>query len=284
MVDHNQPDSEDSKSSGDGMNNPLSDVPLLDLLDGLVSDQGKIAAAEALDVNYRTMVACYESRRISRRMRRALEEYRDGAVDDAVGADGDDADDMTEKVVALEQRVIALEEEHEDLREIVEAQAKHLTELERKVEGLEEGERQDIEADASEVDDGQRKEWRPPSRGHGLPDAGVVTLEQPPDEEHAFGPAAPLVAEWRCLRTGGEASGNRVDRARASVRRWELEVAMLGDYGLTLPPETESLDTSRREDHLRWRRAALAAARQELGKARRMRWLRRGLTVGIWWR
>ena len=283
MVDHNQPDSEDSKSSGDGMNNPLSDVPLLDLLDGLVSDQGKVAAAEALGVNYRTMVACYESRRISRRMRRALEEYRDGAVDDAVGADGDDADDMTEKVVALEQRVIALEEEHEDLREIVEAQAKHLTELERKVEGLEEEEPQETEADASEVDDRQRKEWRPPSRGHGLPDAGVVTMHEQADEKHAFGPAAPLVGEWRSLRTVAEV-GSRVDRARASVRRWELEVAMIGDYGLTLPPETEPLDASRREDHLRWRQEALAEAQRELSKAQRMRWVRRALTIGMWWR
>ena len=77
------------------------------------------------------------------------------------------------------------------------------------------------------VGDDQPSVWRPPRRGHGLPDAGVATLEEQPDETHAFGPAAALVAEWRQLRTGGDATGSRVDRARAGVRRWELETELL---------------------------------------------------------
>ena len=86
-----------------------------------------------------------------------------------------------------------------------------------------------------------------------MPDAGVVTLEEQPDEEDAFGPAAPLVAEWREVgaRTGVGAPGSRVDRAVAAVRRWELEVEMLRDWQLTLPPDTEPLDQSRRKDHIR---------------------------------
>ena len=69
--------------------------------------------------------------------------------------------------------------------------------------------------------------WRPPRRRHGLPDAGVVTLEEQSDEEHAFGPAVPLVTEWRPLRHGDETAGSRVDRARAGTRRWELETELL---------------------------------------------------------
>lgn len=56
---------------------------------------------------------------------------------------------------------------------------------------------------------------------------------------------------------------------------------MIGDFRLTLPSETEPLDASRREDHLRWWREALAAA---LAKARRLCWLRRVLTLGLRWR
>ena len=215
-------------------------------------------------------------------MRRALEEYRDAVVDGGDEPDDESASDIAEQVVSLEHRVAALEEERRELREVIEAQAKQSEELERRVRALEEGERHQSEADEVGVDEGRRQEWRPPRRDHGLPDAGVVTLEEQPDEEHAFGPAAPLVAEWRGLRTGGEASGSRTDRARASVRRWELEVAMLGDFRLTLPPETEPLDASRREDHLRWRREALAAAQRELLTAQRTRWLRRTLTLGLW--
>lgn len=136
------------------------------------------------------------------------------------------------------------------------------------------------EADSVGDDAEGPQQWRPPRRDHGLPDAGVVTLEEQPDEERAFGPAAALVAEWRGLRTGSEASGSRVG-ATASVRRWEPEIALLSDYGLTLPPESEPLNPSRRDDHVRWRKDALRAARRKLTRAR---WLRRALTLGIWWR
>ena len=282
----------DERVSNDA-DSSLSDDSLLDLLDALVESRGKVAAAEALRVNYRTMLACYDSRRVSRRMRRALR----GLQDAGGGGEGDGDRSVPVKCAA------ELEEENRELREPVEAQGRHIAELERGVEGLVEVEQQRGEADASEAEDVQRvpvetvdahaeqptglergvegpgegvvqpgkadavgggddgiQWWRPPRRHHGLPDAGVVTLEEQPDEKHAFGPAASLVAEWRKLRAGAAASGGRVDRAWAAVRRWELEIAVLGNYGLTLPPQTESLDASRREDHLRWRKEALAAA------------------------
>ena len=51
-------------------------------------------------MNYRTMVACYESRHVSRRTRRALEEYGDADVDCGEKKD-DDAGDIAEKMAAL---------------------------------------------------------------------------------------------------------------------------------------------------------------------------------------
>ena len=59
---------------------------------------------------------------------------------------------------------------------------------------------------------------------------------------------------------------------------------MLKDFQLTLPPETEPLDDSRRIDHVRWRKEALEEARRELNRAKRGRLLRRVLTLGLWWR
>ncbi len=87
-----------------------------------------------------------------------------------------------------------------------------------------------------------------------MPDAGVVTLEEQPDEDHAFGPAAVLVAEWRRLRTGGGQSVCRVERTQVAVRWWELEARMLGEYRLTLPPDSYPLVDARRADHVRWQR------------------------------
>ena len=104
-----------------------------------------------------------------------------------------------------------------------------------------------------------------------MPEAGVVTLDAQPDEEHAFGPAAALVGEWRELVNAVGQALSRVDRAQAAVRRWELEAEMLGEFHLTLPPDTFPLDDARRADQVRWRRDALAEARRELGRAKRAR-------------
>ena len=270
-------------NSDEGQDAPLSDQPLLDLLDALVNDRGRVATAEALGVNYRTMTACYDSRHVSRRMRQALEDFRDSAgVGDGGGPEAGGGDDGAEdEAEPLEQRVAVLEEEGRGLREMIEAQTGQLEELWRRVARLEGPGQQRGDAQQTVVESLQGV-WRPPRRGHGLPDAGVVTLEEQPDEEHAFGPAAVLVAEWRALRAGGEAVGSRVDRARTGERRWELEVAMIRDFGLTLPPETEPLDEAGRADHLRWRMEALAEARQELAKAKRVRLLRRVLTLRLW--
>ena len=284
MADHDEPVADGSNGSGYGVNVSPSDASLLDVLDSLVDDRGRVAAAEALGVNYRTLAICQDSRLVSPRMRRALEEYRDAATDDGDDPDDEGASDIAERVGALERRVAALEEELRELREVIEAQTERLTRLERQAGAPEDEERQQTEAGAFQPGCGQSEEWRPPGRDRGMPDAGVVTLGEQPDEEHAFGPAASLVAEWRELRSGAGAAANRVGRAEAAARRWELEIAMIEDFRLTLPPEAAPLDASRREDHLRWRREALAEARRELAGARRLRLLRRMLTLGIWWR
>ena len=64
--------------------------------------------------------------------------------------------------------------------------------------------------------------------------------------------------------------------------RWELEAELLGEYRLTLPPDTYPLDDARRTDQVQWRRDAVADARRELGRARRARLLRRVITLGLW--
>lgn len=118
-----------------------------------------------------------------------------------------------------------------------------------------------------------------------MPNAGVDTLVEQPDEEHSFGLVAPLVAEWRQLLAGDEWAVSRVDRARVSVRRWELETEMLSEYHLPLPPETSPLAESRRQDHLRRKKEALAEALWKLSKVNRVRLLQRVVVPwGVWWK
>ena len=262
-----------------------------------MEERGRVPAAEALGVNYRTLVSCCDSRRISRRMRQALVDFGDaggdalGRVDRGEAPDDVDGDDpQGYDGDALVQRVAALEEENAELRELVDQQTGQLEELARRIAALEGSQQPGDDTEvvvAAEVYDEDQSEdfgqdWQPPRRRPGMPDAGAVTLEEQPDEEHAFGPAAALVTEWRQLRVGGEQMVSRVDRARTAVRRWELEAEMLGEFHLTLPPETYPLDDARRADHVRWRQEALAEARRELERAKRMRLMRRVLTLGRW--
>ena len=72
-----------------------------------------------------------------------------------------------------------------------------------------------------------------------------------------------MVSEWRLLRAGA-ATGTKVEHARAEERRWKLEVAMIADFGFTLPSEVEPLNESRRDDHLGWRWNALRQARKRV--------------------
>ena len=192
-----------------------------------------MAAAEALGVNYRTMMACYDSRRVSRRMRQALEEFRDAGDivgdepgDDEAGIDGE----------SLERRVAVLEEENHGLRELVEDLKGQLEVLGRRVDALEGTEEQAGDTDAGQAGDvqgnDQGRDWRPPRRRPGMPVAGWLPWRSSPTR---YMPSAQRRRWWPSGASGGLV-GSRVDRARAVVRRWELEVAMLGEFHLTLPP------------------------------------------------
>ena len=170
------------------------------------------------------------------------------------------------------------------MRETVEAQAEELEVLRRRVAELAEQARVPGGDDAVASGPGAAGGMAFASAGSRIARCRVVTLEEQPGEEHAFGPGAPLVAEWREVRArmGGGSAGSRVDRAVAGVRRWVLEVEMLRDFQLTLPPETEPLDDSRRKDHVRWREDALAEANREVSRAKRAWLFRRVVTLGLW--
>ena len=108
-------------------------------------------------------------------------------------------------------------------------------------------------------------------------------MEPVPEEEFDYAEAAPLVVEWRQARAAFLSKGaRRVERARGGVRMCELELVIIGDHELTLPPSTYPWDESRRRDELYWGRASLAHARWELAQALFWRWVRLLLSLGRW--
>lgn len=110
----------------------------------------------------------------------------------------------------------------------------------------------------------------------------LVTLKPEAGEELVYGDAAPLILEWRAARRAFlGAGGSRVERADGWVRMCELELVLVGEHGLTLPPDTYPWDGFRREKELWRRRRSLRSAHRERRRALRWRFLRRLLTLGL---
>jgi len=111
----------------------------------------------------------------------------------------------------------------------------------------------------------------------------LVTVEPDDDDGELFGDAWELVREWREPWDGDPALGRVLAWVSVRQRILELEVALLEEHGLTLPPETEPLRSLDRGAQLNWRLKTLhdfrrRRARLELrGKLRRAvcpwRWL-----------
>ena len=93
-----------------------------------------------------------------------------------------------------------------------------------------------------------------------------MTKEPAPDDEEVYGAAWPLVNEWRRLWARHPQRGKGLVWLIDDERILELEVAMLKEHLLTLPPETQPLGENKRS-HLQWREAALVRVRCERAQA-----------------
>ncbi|MCY4530373.1 MAG: hypothetical protein OXD46_15245 [Chloroflexi bacterium] len=109
----------------------------------------------------------------------------------------------------------------------------------------------------------------------------LVTREPAQDDEEVYGDAWPLVGEWRTLELRREV-GTKLDRARTRERIMELEIELIDEQGLTLPPATSPTHPSERESHLGWRRRALDDLRRERKGQEVWSRVRRVLSLGLW--
>ena len=267
-----------------------TDAALWGLLEALIGDQGRVGATEKLGVNYRTLQNCLDSRRLTRRMREALQEFgnlapvvgKQPAVGGEAGSHEEpvkslaqlmsnleaEIEELRETGGALAQRVAHLEAENRELQETSESQTAHLKDVDRWVGALVK----------EELRTGIWKKMWSGRRGADKvgsiagfadrPKPGVVTLNHQVGEEKALGAAAPLVAEWREVSWRAATSEVGVERAEAESRRLELEINLISEFCLTLPPETEPLDFSTGQDPCFGRRASLVDASKESRKAK----------------
>ena len=113
-------------------------------------------------------------------------------------------------------------------------------------------------------------------------DPEIVTVQPADDDVEVYGDAWPVVEEWRRRQDGHPNRGRTLSWLENEERLLVLELAMLREYGLTLPPEKQPLRGFGRNGQTSWRRTALAETRVRLQRRKMLRWVRRILTVGLW--
>ena len=107
----------------------------------------------------------------------------------------------------------------------------------------------------------------------------LVTLEAEPNEDLVYGDATPVIVEWRSMRAEFLKTRTTLDRTDLQERMLELELAIVEEHGLTLPPASFPWDKFDRRDQVWERRQDLKRVRAERNRALLRRWLRRVLTV-----
>ena len=280
---------------GDGLDvEKLRRLRLSGFLRELVRAEGRMEAAELLGVAYRTLVKAEESGEITGRMGDALERL--------LGTGGDpEAARLRERVGALEEGTESLAKEMRD----------GLAGIRAAVAGVKAGDNEDGQTQAqdgengradgqTQAQDGEHGEGavlvsdRPAPPVAGLRskkpftarrlDPEIVTEGPADDDAEVYGAAWPLVEEWRGLRAGHPHQGRSLSWLVTEERLLVLELAMLDDHGLTLPPEKQPLRGFGRKGQTSWRRKALYDTRVALRKRKLLRWVRRVCTLGLWWK
>ncbi len=258
---------------------------LREFLRDLIRQEGKMEAAELLGVNHKTLTRAEESGEMTGRMSDALELLLRRADDAEVAR-------LREAVRVMEERLAALEgggdapdaEEAEgeggEDEANTQAQEKQEDDTETQAEDGKDGEGAAL---LSERPAPQVVQLRPVNPDTLRPfDPEIVTVEPADDDVEIYGDAWPLVEEWRSLRAGHPNQGSSLSWLTTQKRLLELELAMLEEHRLTLPPEKQPLRGFGRSGQTSWRRTALADTRKALVRRKLLRWVRRILTLGLW--
>ena len=214
----------------------------------LVRTRGHKGAARVLGLDPRTVAASVQqgmSRRVRDAVERMLVERDGGARDELEEA----VEGLAGQVGGLTTQVAGLEGElREGMQALGETHAHGMRRLEQR---LVQGESRSgggtgLPRPAPVAGAATRRRY---------PD--LVTSDPSDDDEEIFGDAWLLVQEWRELWDGHPAQGKGLEWVSTRHRILELEVALLEEHGLTLPPETEPLRGLDRGAQLNWRLKAL---------------------------
>ncbi len=240
------------------------------LLQDLVEREGRDAAAERLGLSERTIRRTLTDRHLSRRMTEALLRERDRRrAEQGLEVEEHEQPEQGEQ---LERRLTALETEFNDWVNVLCAdlvtQGMELRSVQQRL-GLSWGKTRGLTPDR-----------RLPPRIH----PQLVTVEPAPGDAEVYREALPLVAEWRRTLRDLDEVPHTLAWLRLQERLLVVEIELLDDHRLTLPPTELPWDEVRRHDELRLRQRELADLRRQLAWTQVLHMLARIATVGLWGR
>ncbi|MDE2747088.1 MAG: hypothetical protein OXN86_03095 [Chloroflexota bacterium] len=269
--------SNEAVEEGVGLGPVTGEGQLWALLQDLVEREGRDAAAVRLGLSERTIRRTLADRHLSRKMTEALLYERDRRraeqPEQPGEPDGQESPAPQEEsrggtLDQLERRVAELEREH---KEWVQCFDDGLGQVEQDIMTVERrlgfrrgsGREQESGSDA-------------PPRVH--PD--LVTVEPMPDDGEVYGEALPVVAEWRRALRAVEKPPHTLAWLGATERLLRLEIQLIDDRRLTLPPDTSPWDDVRRDNELQLRQHRLRELRRQRVWTEPLHWAARIVTLG----
>ncbi len=258
------------------------DGRLVALLQDLVARDGREPVARRLEVSERTLRRALSTGQLGKRLTEELERESSGSAEVQL-------DLLKRQVKALESRLAELERSSSER-----ARDSGADELQQQVERLQ-GRLQDVEqqlaqvvAAVTELRETQRPAAHPSvaeaSRSY-IPNriySTLVELAPQPDDEQAYGQEAfVLITEWRQQHAEFKAHWPSVEGYVAEVRMVELELELIIEHELTMPPADLPWQDWQRKHELRQRHERLEEARRKLRRKRIRRFVVRLLTLGL---
>lgn len=243
--------------------------PLIEFLRRLIKERNLNKTAKLLGVDRKTVWRALDAGRLTPRLRDALQRERQ-AAELAAQREAAGGDQLELRVEGLERR----------LQDVEGQLASGLTGLREELAGLHD----EVKALAwtRPGGAGARTETtsthRSPHRTH----PQVVTVEELPDDAEVFGDARPLVAGWREQRARFKAHWPSGEGLEAEVRMLELELELIEERRLTLPPGKLPWEWDQRRREARRRTQRLGTARSNLRRARWRRRIMRLITANLW--
>ena len=258
----------------------LREMRLKALLRDMMDAEDGAKAAETLGVSYRTVSRAVESGRLTARMSAALERHLLLGGGSAAAQQRDRVEALVERVSALERELRGgLEAVVGEVKACREEHARSMRHVEQRLVRLEAG-RSGSETPSptgADSEPGPKRRYAP-SR----PYPQLVTPEAEPDEDLVYGEAAPVLVEWRRVRAEFLKTRTTLHRTEVQEPMLEMEIALVGEHELTLPPASFPWDEFDRRDKVWELTQDLKRVRAERNRALLRQWLRRVLTLGLW--